>query len=170
MSLHLRTAKDSDLAAVGGVHQRSRVAAYAHILAPETLALRTAESFGEWWTERYRWERDTHRLTVAELDDAVVGFTYVGPSETDGAAELYAIHVEPGLVGTGVGRALMRDALTGLAEIGGSRAVLWVLADNERARRFYAAGGWTPDGATRVEPVNGEPVEQLRYSRPLPVA
>ncbi|WP_127499633.1 GNAT family N-acetyltransferase [Actinoplanes solisilvae] len=167
MSVLLRTAKDSDLVAVGAVHQRSRVAAYAHILAADTLALRTAESFGEWWTERYRWEADTHRLTVAELDGRVVGFTYVGPSETPGAAELYAIHVEPDLVGTGVGRRLMEDALDGLEKVGGSRAVLWVLADNSRARRFYAAGGWIPDGATRVEPVNGEPVEQLRYSRPL---
>jgi ribosomal protein S18 acetylase RimI-like enzyme len=167
MSVLLRTAKDSDLVAVGAVHQRSRVAAYAHLLPAETLALRTAESFGEWWTERYRWERDTHRLTVAELDGAVVGFTYVGPSETEGAAELYAIHVEPELVGTGLGRRLIDDALEGLEKIGEPRAVLWVLAGNERARRFYSAGGWVADGATRVEPINDVPVEQLRYSRPL---
>jgi len=165
MSVLLRTAKDSDLVAVGAVHQRSRVEAYAHILRPETLELRTAEAFGEWWTERYRWERDTHRMTVADQDGSVVGFTYVGPSETAGAAELYAIHVAPDLVGTGLGRELMADALTGLAEVGGSRAVLWVLAANPRARRFYEAGGWVLDGATRTEPVNDEPVEQVRYSR-----
>ncbi|MGK5680951.1 N-acetyltransferase family protein [Actinoplanes sp. URMC 104] len=167
MSVLLRTATDSDLAAVGAVHQRSRVAAYAHILAPETLALRSAESFGEWWAERYRWERDTHCMTVADEDGSIVGFTYVGPSETAGAAELYAIHVEPSHVGTGLGRRLMADALPKLASVGGSRAVLWVLEGNARARRFYEAGGWVADGETRVEPVNGEPVGQVRYSRPL---
>ena len=143
------------------------LAAYAHILAAETLGGGSAEAFGEWWTERWRWEKDTHRLTVAERDDEVVGFTYVGPSETPGAAELYAIHVEPDLVGTGVGRDLMVAALPQLAEIGGERAVLWVLEANDRARRFYDQGGWTPDGSTRVEPISGEPVPQLRYTHPL---
>jgi hypothetical protein len=40
-----------------------------------------------------------------------------------------------------------------------------VLAANTRARRFYEHGGWAPDGTTRIEPIGGEPVEQLRYSR-----
>jgi ribosomal protein S18 acetylase RimI-like enzyme len=167
--MHLRTGKDSDLKAVGRVHWRSRAAAYAHILAPETLASGgSAEALGEWWSERWKWEQETHRLTVAESDGGeVVGFTYVGPSETEGAVELYAIHVVPELVGTGAGRDLMVDALERLREIGGERAVLWVLEENERARRFYDQGGWKPDGGTRVEAINGEPVPQLRYSREL---
>lgn len=149
------------------MHFRSRAAAYAHILAPETLAAGSAEAFGEWWAERWRWERETHRLTVAERDGEVVGFTYVGPSETPGQPELYAIHVAPELVGTGLGRQLMGGALAELREIGGGRAVLWVLEENERARRFYDRGGWVADGATRVEPIGGEPVPQLRYAKRL---
>ena len=168
MSAALRTGEDFDLLAVGALHWRSRDAAYAGVLSPETLARVSADSLGAWWTERWKWERETHRLTVAEADGATVGFTYVGPSETPGCAELYAIHVEPGLVGTGVGRLLMANALDQLAEIGGDRAVLWVLTANEQARRFYDRGGWRPDGGTRVEAVNGEPVPQLRLSRPLP--
>ncbi|MBM2623476.1 GNAT family N-acetyltransferase [Actinoplanes sp. LDG1-06] len=167
MDVSLRTASESDLVAVGAVHQSSRVAAYAGILPAATLELRTAEAFGEWWSERYRWERETHRMTVAVSASAVVGFTYVGLSETPGATELYAIHVLPSLVGTGVGRLLMVDALSALASFGEPRAVLWVLAANTRARKFYEAGGWTLDGATRREPVNGEPVDQLRYTRTL---
>jgi len=165
--MHLRTGKDSDLEFVGALHLRSRAAAYAHILQPETLAGGRDEALGEYWVERWKWERETHRLTVAEQDGKIVGFTYVGPSETEGAVELYAIHVDPELVGTGVGRELMANALEQLEEIGGERAVLWVLEENERARRFYDRGGWKPDGATRVEAVNGEPVPQLRYSRDL---
>lgn len=149
------------------MHYRSRAAAYAHILSDATHGGGSAEALGEWWSERWRWEQDTHRLTIAEQDGAVVGFTYVGPSETTGAAELYAIHVDPALVGTGVGRDLMVNALKQLAELGADRAVLWVLEANDRARAFYERGGWTPDGSTRVEPVNGEPVPQLRYSHPL---
>jgi ribosomal protein S18 acetylase RimI-like enzyme len=167
--MRLRTEKGFDLEAVGRVHWSSRAAAYAHILAPETLASGgSAEALGEWWAERWKWEQETHRLTVAESDGGdVIGFTYVGPSETEGAVELYAIHVVPELVGTGVGRELMANALEQLREIGGERAVLWVLEENERARRFYDRAGWKPDGETRIEPINGEPVPQLRYSREL---
>jgi ribosomal protein S18 acetylase RimI-like enzyme len=167
MNVSLRTAEEFDLYAVGAVHQRSRVAAYAHLLGEEVLAARSEEGFGEWWAERYKWERDTHEMTVAALDGEIVGFTYVGPSETPGCAELYAIHVAPGLVGTGVGRQLMVNALEQLRASGEDRAVLWVLEENEVARRFYERGGWAPDGADRVEPINGVPVRQLRYSRPL---
>jgi GNAT superfamily N-acetyltransferase len=165
--MSLRIGEDADLVEVGAVHYRSRVAAYAGILEPETLTARPAEAFGEWWAERWRWEKDTHRLTVAEQDGRVAGFAYVGPSETPDAAELYAIHVEPELVGTGLGRQLMARALDDLHATGAGRAVLWVLEANERARRFYERGGWRPDGATRTEPVNGEPVRQLRYTYPL---
>jgi GNAT superfamily N-acetyltransferase len=167
MSAVLRTGEDFDLFAVGALHYRSRSAAYAGILSAETLARLTADSLSAWWAERWKWERDTHRLTVAETGGELAGFTYVGPSETPGCAELYAIHVEPSLVGTGVGRHLMENALPQLAGLGADRAVLWVLEANEQARRFYDRGGWVPDGGTRVEAVNGEPVPQLRYSRPL---
>jgi ribosomal protein S18 acetylase RimI-like enzyme len=167
MSAFLRTGEEIDLLAVGALHYRSRSAAYAHIFSAETLAALSAEAMGAWWSERWKWERETHRLTVAEADGRLAGFTYVGPSESEGAAELYAIHVEPGLVGTGFGRLLMANAMSELAEMGADRAVLWVLEANDRARRFYDRAGWIPDGTTRIEPVNGEPVPQLRYAHPL---
>src|SRR5690242_6480056 len=167
MAATLRTGNDVDLLPVGALHFRSRAAAYAHILSPEVLATPGAAALAEWWSERWKWERDTHRLTVAEDFERIVGFSYVGPSETAGAAELYAIHVDPVVVGSGVGRLLMVNALEQLAAVGGERAVLWVLEDNERARRFYDRGGWMADGETRVEAIGGEPVKQLRYSRSL---
>jgi ribosomal protein S18 acetylase RimI-like enzyme len=165
--MHLRTGVDADFPAVGALHYRSRVAAYAHILSPEALTGRSAEAFSEWWAERWRWEKEICRLTVAEEDGEIVGFTYIGPSETPGVTELMGIHVDADQIGTGVGRALMADALVRLKEIGGERAVLWVLEENDRARRFYEKGGWVPTGETRVEEINGEPVAQLRYSRSL---
>ncbi|WIM97284.1 GNAT family N-acetyltransferase [Actinoplanes oblitus] len=167
MSVLLRPADDADPFRVGALHQRSRVATYSGFISREVLEARSAESFGEWWAERWRWERETHRLTLAEVDGELAGFSYLGPSETPEAAELYAIHVDPDHIGTGIGRALMIHALKELPSIGGDRAVLWVLTENHQARRFYERGGWHPDGATRTEPVNDVPVPQLRYSHPL---
>ena len=164
MTVRLRPATDTDLAAVGDLHYRSRAEAYAGLVSPSALTFGDGGALGEWWAERWRWEKDTHRLTVAVDGDTVVGFSYVGPTPAAGVSELYAIHVDPAYVGTGTGRALMIDALPALARIG-DRATLWVLAANARARRFYERGGWVPDGTTRIEPIGGEPVEQLRYSR-----
>jgi GNAT superfamily N-acetyltransferase len=155
---------DVDLFAVGALHYRSRAAAYAHFLPAEALTYGSPEALGEWWAERWKWERDTNRLTAAMDGDRLVGFTYLGPSESPGVMELHAIHVEPDLIGAGVGRQLMVDALAHL----GDRAVLWVLEGNERARRFYERGGWSFDGTTRDERMGGELTHQLRYSRRIP--
>jgi GNAT superfamily N-acetyltransferase len=167
MAVLLRSATPSDPIRVGALHQRSRLAAYSGFISPDVLAARTAESFGEWWAERWKWEQDTHRMTLAEDEGELVGFSYIGPSETTGAAELYAIHVDPARVGTGVGRQLMVRALADLPSIGHDRAVLWVLTRNHTARAFYESGGWKPDGGTRTEPVNDVPVPQIRYWHPL---
>ncbi|MEV6633817.1 GNAT family N-acetyltransferase [Actinoplanes sp. NPDC051470] len=159
-NVQLRAGRNSDLAGVGDLHYRSRAAAYRDILRPETLTFGGDGRLSEWWTERWKWEQTTHRLTVATADDELVGFTYIGPTHDDGVLELYAIHVDPAHVGTGVGRLLMEDALTHL----GPHAVLWVLPRNTRARRFYEQGGWHPDGASRVETMGNEKVEHIRYT------
>ncbi|HWS37863.1 MAG TPA: GNAT family N-acetyltransferase [Actinoplanes sp.] len=169
MTVVIRPVEDADVRAVGALHHRSRADAYAHLIPPETFAARGPEAMSAWWEERWKWERESHRMTVADDDGELAGFTYVGPSETPGAAELYAIHVAPERVGTGVGRQLMVHALTDLAGFDAERAVLWVLADNPVARRFYERGGWVPDGATRTAPVNDQEFLQLRYEHDLEV-
>ncbi|MEV4705716.1 GNAT family N-acetyltransferase [Actinoplanes sp. NPDC049316] len=163
MTLLLRPAGEHDLAGVGDLHYRSRASAYAGIVSPAALTFGSPAAMGEWWTERWTWERETHRLTVALEDDRLAGFTYLGPSEDDGIAELSAIHADPAYVGRGVGRAMMIDALAALTRYG-DRAVLWVLEENARARRFYERGGWVADGESRVEPIGDEPVHQVRYA------
>ena len=74
----------------------------------------------------YRASVPACKLGIAQEVDggAIVGFTYLGPSEVPDVMELGAIHVDPAYVGSGVGRQLMCDALPHL----GDRAVLWVLA------------------------------------------
>ncbi|GLY01111.1 GNAT family N-acetyltransferase [Actinoplanes sp. NBRC 101535] len=167
MTVLLRPADDADMASIGALHHRSRADAYAGLIPAETFEVWSADGLSQWWVERWTWEKDTHRMTVAEDGGTLIGFSYVGPSETEGAVELYGLHVAPERVGTGAGRQLMIEALRQMADFAQPRAVLWVLEDNPVARRFYERGGWTPDGATRTEPVNGHPLPQLRYAYPL---
>lgn len=80
--------------------------------------------------------------------------------------ELYALYVTPAWWSAGAGRALMGSVLTALRDTRYARAVLWVLADNARARRFYELAGFTADGATNVLAGLGGVLE-VRYARAL---
>jgi GNAT superfamily N-acetyltransferase len=160
VTVFLRTGRSEDFAEVGPLHYRSRAAAYAHFLPESALSFGTPEALAEWWAERWKWEQDDHRLVVAVDGERVIGFSYVGPAGDDGVMMLNAIHVDPDHVGSGVGKLLMLDALEHLEP----RAVLWVLAENHRARRFYERGGWVFDGTTREELMGGVPTEQMRYA------
>ncbi|MDG4793252.1 GNAT family N-acetyltransferase [Micromonospora sp. WMMD1082] len=169
MTVTLRPATPDDLMAVGALHQRSRVAAYSSFLPAEALADPTPEAMGRYWAERWVWERDDHRMTVAERDGALAGFSYLGPDDEGdpGTGLLCAIHLDPAERGRGVGRQLMIDALAGMRARGWRRAVLWVLRDNTPARRFYERGGWQPTGAEHTEMIGTAYAPQLRYTRPL---
>jgi ribosomal protein S18 acetylase RimI-like enzyme len=168
VTITIRAATVADLPSVGDVHARARGEAYKDIVAAEALHAVSGTAMAQWWEQRWSYERETHRMAVAQdADGAVVGFTYVGPSRDAGTGELYAIHVDPDRQGGGIGRALMDTALDSLGDLGASRAVLWVLAGNAPARRFYERGGWRGDGAERREPVGPALTRQLRYWRAL---
>ncbi|GAB3064668.1 GNAT family N-acetyltransferase [Micromonospora schwarzwaldensis] len=167
MTVSLRLATEADLMAVGALHQRSRVAAYSSFLPPDALVDPTPEALGRYWVERLTWEGADHRMTVAERDGRLVGFSYLGPDDEGDPTTglLSAIHLDPDERGRGTGRALMVDALDALRARGWSRAALWVLADNASARRFYERGGWHATGTRRTDRIGPVRVSRLRYAR-----
>ncbi|WCE00561.1 GNAT family N-acetyltransferase [Streptomyces sp. HUAS 31] len=106
---------------------------------------------------------------VAERDGEVVGWACHGPYR-DGEArtedvELYAIYVDPGRYGAGIGRALLQDSVRRCTAAGHPRMLLWVLKDNARARRFYERAGFHADGAEEPFEVEGVEVPEVRYAR-----
>jgi ribosomal protein S18 acetylase RimI-like enzyme len=105
---------------------------------------------------------------VAEIDGGIAAFVSVGPSRDDDAeGELYAIYALPHAWGTGVGSALMRAGIGSMRDAGYSDAILYVLDDNSRARRFYEREGWALDGGTKRDEFLGLEVTELRYRRNL---
>jgi GNAT superfamily N-acetyltransferase len=80
-----------------------------------------------------------------------------------GAAEVLALYLDPEAVSKGVGGALLSHAVADFRQRGFRRATLWVLESNERARRFYEAAGWTPDGARKSEERPGFLLHEVRY-------
>ncbi|PVE04401.1 hypothetical protein Y717_12155 [Streptomyces scopuliridis RB72] len=73
----------------------------------------------------------------------------------------------PERLSTGTGRALLDELTARAAGAGYQDMRLWVLAGNERARRFYAKAGFAPDGAAEAFEVGGVSVPEVRYARRL---
>ena len=89
---------------------------------------------------------------VAEEAGVIHGFATTGPgrdSDLPDDGELYAIYVDPGQWGRGIGNALISAARARLRDLGFRQAALWVLAGNVLAERFYRLDGWAPDGVRR---------------------
>ncbi|MFF5367595.1 GNAT family N-acetyltransferase [Streptomyces sp. NPDC013187] len=110
-------------------------------------------------------------LVAEGTDGELVGWACHGPYRggevlTQGA-ELYAIYVHPDQVGRGVGRALLTESVARCSAAGHGRLLLWVLKENDRARRFYERAGFRVDGAEELFEVDGVAVPEVRYARPL---
>ncbi|MET9828042.1 GNAT family N-acetyltransferase [Streptomyces sp. NPDC006385] len=111
---------------------------------------------------------------VAERAGEIVGWACHGPyrdgmSGEAGAAdaELYALYVDPGRYGAGIGRALLQESVRRRTAAGHARMLLWVLKDNTRARRFYERAGFRADGTEEPFEVDGVAVPEVRYVREL---
>lgn len=78
--------------------------------------------------------------------------------QTEEGAEIIAVHSLPSSWGTGLGAAMLEEALR---QIGNQRVFLWAFKENTRARRFYEKHGFRWDGAERVSQFDG--ALEVRY-------
>ena len=182
----IRAGSAADAAQIAAVQREAWFAAYTGIIPDEIINRVTAPDDGARVRQSFR-TRPWQRMIVAipgrrGRRRGIVGYAAFGPEtdvlgapwphplSTDGeerrVAELYALYVRPAWWSTGTGRALMDRVLARSAAAGYSSITLWVLRDNERARRFYERAGFAPDGATNVLTSLGGVLE-LRYHRAL---
>jgi GNAT superfamily N-acetyltransferase len=143
--------------------------------AAEFDASRRARWRGWEWVHSYGGE-----VLVPVVDGDVVGFAHIGAARVEslcdqsgtevevdvasGCGEVYGFYLHPRAWGSGAGEMLMTAALGRLRDTGYERAVLWVLRDNPRARRFYEKCGWSSRGATSGWAPPGEvEVPEVRY-------
>ena len=168
--LTVRVATPDDAADVAGVHVRSWKAAYRGLLPDGYLDDLRPEDRMARYTLGSTDPRSPTTL-VAVTDGVLCGFATIGSCRDTGTSstgEVLALYVDPDAWGLGVGRRLIAEARARLSQYGFVEAVLWVLAGNARARRFYAADGWLPDDRKRMQEVWGVRVDELRLQRRLP--
>lgn len=165
----LRVATPADASAIGEVHVLAWQVAYRGIMPDEYLdGLQRAERATMW--SRYLDDPPPGTaLLVWEENGELAGFASVGPArgttEAPRPGELHAINLHPDRWRQGFGSALLKEATNRLREFGHSVALLWVVRENDRARRFYERYGWTPDGGEKSDDFRGATVTEVRYRR-----
>jgi RimJ/RimL family protein N-acetyltransferase len=169
--LRVRPAEERDARAIASLHVAGWRAAYPGIVPASVLAALSEESYEQRWRRGLSSPLTQDRTFVAEEEDRITGVIATGlcrdDDQPEGTAEVFLLYVEPDLLGTGIDRELLRIAELDLADRGYSRAVLWVLRDNVRARRFYEIAAWTLEGKDQDLDMDGEAVNEVRYERDL---
>lgn len=160
-----------DCEAVATIRVRGWRSAYAGLMPQAHLDAMSIAEDAERRRGFFAEGNEVVNVVAERADLGVIGWAAYGPYRENGIrlarAELYAIYVLPERKGTGAGRALMSEVLARAGAAGHPDLALWVLRENAPARRFYARAGFRPDGAEEPFEVDGVPVPEVRYARPL---
>ena len=168
----MRSAGAADADALALVASASFLETYAGSLdgadmVAHCLANNTAEKFAGWASDP-----DTP-VTLAEIIPGYAPLGYTVLTSVDlpveqhyGDIELRRIYAMSRLHGTGVGPAMMTQALADAARLGKTRVLLGVWGENHRAHRFYERQGFTVIG-TRQFKVGSILHDDLVYARSI---
>lgn len=167
MAMLIEPATPADARRVAEVHVQAWQAAYVGIVPDAHLASLSVDKRETMWREAI--EKQVSELLVARVDDEVVGWVSFDASRdkdaVSGSGEVWALYVDPARWAGGIGRALLQRAQQRLSERGFKTISLWVLASNDRAKRFYEAAGFTlAPGSAQVFELGGRQVQELRYA------
>ena len=161
--IEIRPARPDDADAIARAHVDAWRVGYRGLFPDEFLDSTEFEStrFERWRSGAWA-NLEGSALFVPVLDGRVVGFGHAGPERVEPACdvsgsameapaaasrgEVYGFYVHPESWGSGVATPLMAACTESLVSAGFTSAVLWVLRDNPRARRFYERVGWSWSG------------------------
>ncbi|MFI6349210.1 GNAT family N-acetyltransferase [Streptomyces sp. NPDC050560] len=163
----VRPMREEDIDAVSAVRVGGWRAAYRGMVPQTYLDALTVDEDARGRREMFAHGSGDVLNLVAEDRGAVVGWAALGTSrEADSGpddGELLALYAAPDRLRAGTGTALLRHALAAARERSYDALVLWVIAANTGARRFYERHGFAPDGAASDWLVDGTAVPELRY-------
>lgn len=167
MDFLIRPATPDDVPAIAEVNVASWRAAYRGQVPDAVLdaldPAARAESRRGWMSA----EEPEMRHWVIEARGKVLGYSDTGPARDEGlpagAGEVWTIYLHPNSWDAGLGRQLFAHAIDDLRSRGHTTLILWVLESNARARTFYEAAGWQPDGGRKEEDDHGYVMREVRY-------
>ncbi|MCB1461110.1 MAG: GNAT family N-acetyltransferase [Nitratireductor sp.] len=153
ITIGTRRAEPSDAGAIAAVHDSAWSNAYAGIVPHKALSRMIRRRGERWWADAIR--RSTV-VVLIEVGDVIAGYATLGRNRVSTLpfeGEVYELYLKPEYQGIGLGQKLFLAALGELQRRKLKGAVVWVLADNEPAIRFYgnAGGKAVAEGAEQFD-------------------
>ncbi|KAA3384440.1 GNAT family N-acetyltransferase [Akkermansia muciniphila] len=152
--------KDDDRLAISRIYEESWKAAYRDIIPEEYLA---SIPPGRW--APYLDAEGRQSLVLLE-DGAYIGTASYARSRTDllrDYGEIISLYLLPESMGKGYGKKLLSAAIDALSSLGNRDLFLWVLEENQRARRFYEKAGFVPSGDFLEACIGGKDLREVQY-------
>ncbi len=150
---NIRTGCYEDMALASRIMVTSFRSAFSGLVSPETMERCTNPDNCRAMLEGIFREGQMHFLMGGALG-------FLCWQATPEGAEIVALHTLPESHGTGLGHALLTEAL---GQIGDGPVYLWAFQENTRARQFYEKHGLRWDGTRRVSEFDG--AIEVRYVR-----
>jgi GNAT superfamily N-acetyltransferase len=140
--IETRWSSEADAAALAEIHRTAWAYAYAGLIPGPALARMIARRGPRWWRGVHA---AGHRVLVIDPGSGPVGYATLGRARPSAgrAGEIHELYLRPEHQGVGYGRRLFTESRDRLAAAGMPRTVVWALADNLVALRFYTAMGGT---------------------------
>jgi len=164
----IRRAVPGDERIMGCIHTRSWKEAYKDIIPQRILDNLNLEKRIESFKKALREGKEIYGVVL--VDDQLVGLICIGECRDDDLdehhGEIWGIYILPEYWSRGMGRELTAWGLEEMKKLGYTKAALWVLAENRRARTFYEKSGFHFDGAIK-EITLGKTLEECRYIKVL---
>ncbi|HEY2765452.1 MAG TPA: GNAT family N-acetyltransferase [Pseudonocardiaceae bacterium] len=174
----VRAATPQDVPVLAALHRTIWRAAYRELLPAETLDELDSPEVAQTWVETVKGGATV--LLATEGDDPV-GFVVAGRTPSadvagaDGALPADAAQtvlvstllVEPRWGRRGHGGRLLAAAAAALRDVGATRGITWVPAEDPASLAFYRRAGWNPDGTVRTLDAGGRVLREMRLTGPL---
>ncbi len=159
-----RWSRDADARGLADLHGAAWRYAYAGIIPGLTLERMIARRGPAWWQ---RMHARGFRALVVECGASVAGYATLGRGRAapGRAGEIYELYVRPEFHGCGLGRQLFAAARRELRGHDLAPLVVWALADNTVACRFYTAMGGAEYDRSE-DRFCGIPLAKIGYSWP----
>lgn len=162
MKFDIRLATLEDVKCCADIHAKSWEFAYSGILSKDIIDKHSIR----WpviWSKMLTMNTDSHYVVV--LDGIIIGFLTISISRDADLNELFyeiiGLYLDPKFIGDGYGKRAMDWIKGEIKSRGYDNISLWVLEENDHAKRFYEKSGFKADGKNK--PSGLDDTREVRY-------
>ncbi|MEM1485213.1 GNAT family N-acetyltransferase [Oscillospiraceae bacterium PP1C4] len=162
--MFIKQATAQDAKTISHIHASSWKAAYRGMIPQQYLD----ELQDDFWVSAFQSWIDTNPIKALLIYDneLPVGCIVYGKSRDDKLpewGEIISIYLIPAYLGKGYGYKLFNSALDDMKHAGYHDIYLWVLEDNEAAKKFYERNGFVCNNDKYSFEIMNKPIHDVRY-------